>query len=196
MIDNKRPEWMANASCRAEEPSQFFPDGSTGGWIPFIDAAKAICAACPVLAACREWALDTRQPYGIWGGLTEQERRRVHNRLADNKQMPREQAIGAVLHPRGKGRPVADLFAERSEIDADGHTRWLLHHTSFSMGGRNRTPRQISFLLTHDREPEGRTTATCHVKGCITGTHLEDEAMRQEAAKQQAVEPPVMQTAA
>lgn len=186
-----RPDWMANGACRNLDPSSFFPDGSTGGWAPVIQYAKDICATCPVIATCREWALDTRQAYGIWGGLTEQERRRVHNRLANNRLMPREQAINAVLYPSGAGRPVADLFAERTEIDADGHTRWLLNHTSVSLDGRNRTPRQISFILTHGRDPEGRTSTTCRVKGCLTGTHLIDEQMRRETA-----EPPAFQAAA
>lgn len=188
--------WMADGACRIEDPSTFFPDGSTGGWLPVIDEAKRICGTCPVLATCRAWALDTRQPYGIWGGLTEQERRRVYNRLANNRTMPREQAVDAVLHPRGKGRPAAEAFAERTEINADGHTRWLLNHTSFSLGNRNRTPRQASFILTHGREPEGRISATCHVKGCVTGTHLADEPMRREGAAQQTAEPPALQAAA
>lgn len=188
--------WMADGACRTEEPSQFFPDGSTGGWLPVIDHAKAICNTCPVLATCRTWALDTRQPYGIWGGLTEQERRRVQRRLENNRTMPREQAVDAVLYPRGKGRPAADAFAERTEVDANGHTRWLLHHTSFSLGNRNRTPRQVSFILTHGREPEGRISNTCHVKGCVTGNHLTDEQMRRETAEQQAAEPPALQAAA
>ena len=188
--------WMADGACRTEEPAQFFPDGSTGGWLPVIDHAKKICAICPVLATCRTWALETRQTYGIWGGLTEQERRRVHNRLANNRDMPREQAVNAVLYPRGKGRPAAEAFAERTEVDALGHTRWLLNHTSFSLGNRNRTPRQVAFILTHGREPEGRTTTTCHVRGCITGTHLEDEEMRREATAALAEELAALQDAA
>jgi WhiB family redox-sensing transcriptional regulator len=38
------------------------------------DAAKAVCATCPVLRQCREHALTVREPYGVWGGMTEQER--------------------------------------------------------------------------------------------------------------------------
>lgn len=50
----------------------FFPNqgGST-------TAAKQICAACPVRLACLQWALDNYEQYGIWGGLTERERRRL-----------------------------------------------------------------------------------------------------------------------
>ena len=37
--------------------------------------AKAICATCPVIEQCREYALRAQEPYGIWGGMTEEERR-------------------------------------------------------------------------------------------------------------------------
>ena len=43
--------------------------------VPQIAAAKSICAACPVLAQCLDFALEARQDYGVWGGLTEDERR-------------------------------------------------------------------------------------------------------------------------
>jgi WhiB family redox-sensing transcriptional regulator len=38
-------------------------------------AAKAVCHGCPVIAPCREFALRTREPFGVWGGLAEAERR-------------------------------------------------------------------------------------------------------------------------
>lgn len=41
---------------------------------------KAICRACPVRAECLDWALATREPFGIWGGLNEEERRRIRVR--------------------------------------------------------------------------------------------------------------------
>ncbi len=39
--------------------------------------AKAVCAQCPVRMECLEWAIDTRQPHGVWGGLDEHERERL-----------------------------------------------------------------------------------------------------------------------
>lgn len=39
-----------------------------------IEAAKQTCRQCPVIAQCREWALRTREPYGVWGGLSEEDR--------------------------------------------------------------------------------------------------------------------------
>jgi WhiB family redox-sensing transcriptional regulator len=55
--------------------STFFPSNDEE-----LAAAKAICAACPVRDKCLEWAMATRQDDGVWGGLTEVERRRLRRR--------------------------------------------------------------------------------------------------------------------
>jgi WhiB family redox-sensing transcriptional regulator len=53
----------------------FHPDGERGPRRRAREiAAKAVCASCPVLAQCRAHALAAQEPYGIWGGLTEDER--------------------------------------------------------------------------------------------------------------------------
>ena len=66
--------WQNRAACLSEDPDLFFPIGSTGDAVPQIAAAKSICAACPVLAQCLDFALEARQDYGVWGGLTEADR--------------------------------------------------------------------------------------------------------------------------
>jgi len=48
--------------------------------------AKAVCAQCPVRSECLEWALETAQPHGVWGGLDEQERE--HLRLSGGESDP------------------------------------------------------------------------------------------------------------
>ena len=70
-------EWSNEAACLTAEPEQFFPIGSGGGALDEISAAKAICAGCAVLTECREYALSTRQPFGVWGGLDEEQRRAI-----------------------------------------------------------------------------------------------------------------------
>jgi len=55
----------------------FFPIGTTGIALDQIDAAKRVCDQCPVTAECLEFALATNQEAGVWGGLTEDERRRM-----------------------------------------------------------------------------------------------------------------------
>jgi WhiB family transcriptional regulator, redox-sensing transcriptional regulator len=68
-------EWSSRAACLAAEPELFFPVGATGAALDDISAAKAVCGGCCVLEECRTYALNTRQPFGVWGGLDEQERR-------------------------------------------------------------------------------------------------------------------------
>lgn len=69
-------EWQFAGACRYVEPSAFFhPEGERGAARrQRADAAKAICAECPVIRECRSHALRVREPYGVWGGLTEEER--------------------------------------------------------------------------------------------------------------------------
>lgn len=67
-------EWSDRAACLAAEPEEFFPVGGAAAAASETVAAKRVCAACEVLEPCREYALATRQPFGVWGGLDEQER--------------------------------------------------------------------------------------------------------------------------
>ena len=68
-------EWANRAACLGAEPEVFFPVGSGGMAASDVAAAKAICSQCPVLHDCRDYALRSRQPFGVWGGLDEEERR-------------------------------------------------------------------------------------------------------------------------
>ncbi len=68
-------DWRLDAACRDLDTAVFFPETEEA-----VAVAKAICASCPVRAACLEFALVTRQDDGVWGGLDETERRRVRRR--------------------------------------------------------------------------------------------------------------------
>ena len=70
-------DWRALAACRDTAPDLFFPVGSTGLAVEQIDAAKAVCDQCPVKEPCLQFALETNQDSGIWGGTSEEERRRL-----------------------------------------------------------------------------------------------------------------------
>ena len=74
--------WQHRGSCRGAETSVFFaPDNEPAGARRRREqTAKQICQQCPVLNECRDHALSTREPYGIWGGLTERDRARHHHR--------------------------------------------------------------------------------------------------------------------
>jgi WhiB family redox-sensing transcriptional regulator len=71
-------DWRSLAACRRElgvDPEVFFPPN--GARTDLDSPAKEACRSCPVQTDCLEWALETRQRFGIWGGRTRHERRRI-----------------------------------------------------------------------------------------------------------------------
>jgi len=70
-------EWRDHAACRDTNPDLFFPVGTTGPAIEQIEQAKAVCRTCPSQAPCLEFALATNQDSGVWGGTSEEERRKL-----------------------------------------------------------------------------------------------------------------------
>ncbi|GAA4792226.1 WhiB family transcriptional regulator [Streptomyces ziwulingensis] len=77
--------WREHAACREEDPDLFFPIGTTGPALLQTRQAKAVCGRCPVREQCLEWALDTGQSLGVWGGTDENERRSLKRRLASRR---------------------------------------------------------------------------------------------------------------
>jgi len=75
-------DWRQAAACRDTDPDLFFPVGTTGPAIDQIEAAKAVCRACVVQNECLEYALVNGEKFGIWGGLSERERRRLRRQRA------------------------------------------------------------------------------------------------------------------
>lgn len=67
--------WVDLAACGEVDPEIFFPISTTGAALGQIHQAQAICARCPVAAACLDWALRIGQDHGVWGGTTPEERR-------------------------------------------------------------------------------------------------------------------------
>ena len=70
-------EWRRTAACRDTDPDLFFPVGTTGPAIEQIENAKAVCRQCDSQRDCLEFALATNQDSGIWGGTSEEERRKL-----------------------------------------------------------------------------------------------------------------------
>ncbi|WP_432158770.1 WhiB family transcriptional regulator [Streptomyces sp. bgisy153] len=75
-------DWRHNAACREEDPELFFPIGDTGPALLQIEEAKAVCRRCPVIEQCLQWALESGQAHGVWGGLSEAERPSMKRRAA------------------------------------------------------------------------------------------------------------------
>ncbi|MET9804531.1 WhiB family transcriptional regulator [Streptomyces sp. NPDC006368] len=72
--------WRAAAACRNEDPDLFFPIGTSGPAMLQAETAKSVCRRCPVREQCLRWAVETRQETGVWGGLSEDERRALIRR--------------------------------------------------------------------------------------------------------------------
>lgn len=68
-------DWQDYAACRDVDPDLFFPLGTVGASLPQIEQAKRVCRMCPVSGPCLRWALDHGDD-GVWGGTTEEERRK------------------------------------------------------------------------------------------------------------------------
>lgn len=72
-------QWMAKGKCCGLEPRTFFPSNSNGE----VTRAKRICLGldgnpvCPVLDQCLQYAMDYDERFGVWGGTSERERRRL-----------------------------------------------------------------------------------------------------------------------
>ena len=74
-ISDERP-WLVFSACRHADPDLFFPSSREE-----TQHALSICASCPVRPECLDYALETGERFGIWGGLTEKKRRKVAGRL-------------------------------------------------------------------------------------------------------------------
>jgi WhiB family redox-sensing transcriptional regulator len=73
-------DWRHDAICRDEDPELFFPIGTSGPALLQVEQAKAVCRRCPVTESCLQWALESGQDAGVWGGMSEDERRAVKRR--------------------------------------------------------------------------------------------------------------------
>lgn len=68
--------WRRRGACRDADPEMFFPVGNSGLALMQEQMAKEVCRSCPVTATCLEWALTVGE-IGVWGGTTDEERRRL-----------------------------------------------------------------------------------------------------------------------
>nr|WP_281171200.1 WhiB family transcriptional regulator [Glycomyces arizonensis] len=86
------PEWQARALCAQTDPEAFFPEkgGSTRD-------AKRICARCEVKENCLQYALEHDERFGIWGGLSERERRKIKRQAREAARRRAERAMPVVV---------------------------------------------------------------------------------------------------
>lgn len=111
-VPGEELDWQARAACRDVDPELFCPVAVNGAALVAAERrALSVCRACPVMDACRSWAI-VEQPHGIAGGLTEDERRRAR------RTMPRRTGraeVPAVV-------PGPSPRTDRAPVIAAGHT--------------------------------------------------------------------------
>ena len=96
-------DWAARGSCRSSDPDELFVQGAAQ------NRAKAVCQGCPVRTECLADALDNRVEFGVWGGMTERERRAVLKKRPNVQswqrllEAARTQHLGAVDYARQAG---------------------------------------------------------------------------------------------
>lgn len=83
-------EWRAAGACLSADPDLFFPIATGGAATRQVTQAQRICAGCGVRQQCLEFAMQTGETHGIWGGTTPEERIRARRR-----NMRRRRAAGA-----------------------------------------------------------------------------------------------------
>ena len=126
-------DWRARAACRDHDPEIWFPVGASGPALLQAEQAKAVCRRCSVIDQCLRWALDRPEEFGIWGGLTEDERRALRTPKASPQRDVAGAAPGRLAGPadrpggHGAGRPTAGGAA--------------------GVGGGGMTPQEIRELL-------------------------------------------------
>lgn len=108
----RRPEWHELSACRGTNPSVFFPTRGQD-----VQPARTICARCPVAAECLSWAIETGEKLGIYGGLSEKQRRAERRRRRPN----RRPAITQCTYPGCTNRPrYRGGRCRRHRITTDG----------------------------------------------------------------------------
>jgi WhiB family redox-sensing transcriptional regulator len=80
-------DWRERAACLSEDPELFFPIGKTGPAVLQLEEAKLVCQRCDVREQCLKWALENDVRFGVWGGLSEDDRSALKSRKAARERM-------------------------------------------------------------------------------------------------------------
>jgi WhiB family redox-sensing transcriptional regulator len=161
-------DWRSAAACQNTDPDLFFPVSGCGRSLEQVERAKAVCAACPVRRACLAFAVRTGQADGIWGGLTEEERRKPAP--AETGERPTRTA--------GRPAPLASVAwtgelvegqARAARSACDRMTAAALQSLSDSVEEASRMPSQLGWA-----RKAAAYAGTFHLLAEITGERAPD----------------------
>jgi WhiB family transcriptional regulator, redox-sensing transcriptional regulator len=80
--------WWELAACREADPEFFFPISGAGASAADVARAKAYCARCCIRQRCLDFAIDSHEVHGVWGGTSEEERRVIAARRGELERLP------------------------------------------------------------------------------------------------------------
>jgi Transcription factor WhiB. len=168
-------EWLATAPCK-DDPDAMFPSTNPRE----IERAKGFCGRCPAVKLCLRWALDTGEEHGVWGGLTDQERRKLRRRAAQPINID---DYAGTRKTRQTATTLQDAWDANTLADGE-HLLWTgpkvinIPRTKTQV-----TPNRLAFYLDRGRWPEGDTKRGCGVHGCVKPAHLTDRTERVEESE-------------
>lgn len=168
-------DWLTKAPCTTN-PDAMFP----GSYGPDIEYAKSICRGCSAADKCLQWALETGEEHGVWGGLSEQERRALRRRPV--KPISIDDYTG---HPKSRATTGLTLQQvwDTNTLTEGEHLLWAGPKVINQPGTKSQiTPNRLSFYLDRGHWPQGDTKRMCEVRGCVKPTHLTDRTERAEEA--------------
>lgn len=146
----QQPEWMADANCVGIDAELFFPQRGES-----TKQAKEVCRGCDVQAECLAYALNNGEKYGIWGGLSERERRRIRRqRNVDN---------GVVIGVRTVDYDEVARIASEAAAEGIRPARALSEHYGITVEAathRIRTARLNGFEIADGRTFNGSGVAS------------------------------------
>ena len=93
-MSNSTHDWAAKGACRGADPDTLFVQGAAQNRV------KAVCFGCPVRTECLADALDNRTEFGVWGGMTERERRALLKRRPNVRSWSRLLETARIEHQR------------------------------------------------------------------------------------------------
>lgn len=161
-------DWRDDAIC-TDDPEAMFPGTSNAD----IEEAKRICRRCPVIDQCGQWALDTRQAYGVWGGLSSGDRDNILRRKT-RRNLDAAAIAEAVKKARAPRGTTLRAIVEASTTPLlGGHLAWT-GPTQVNLNGEIYSPKQAVFVLDRGYRPTGPVRSNCKISQCVLAQHLLD----------------------